>query len=522
MRKSDNMDNSRCEPDNYSLPVVAPPEWKVQDLLSPEDEKVCALIEEAVEPYRQTWNDCAMAEHSVYYRNIHRQLDYARQRCEEMDGKIEALSALNVGKEVTPEIRKMEKQRRPFAIIVHSVAAQFPTMEAYLEHMRPLVENELQQNMLALAERCGIEKLDRDKLNITCINNKQNNLVFSFHEKPEKGFNAQLVITKGSSVQRIPHTRCVVSEWKPVLAEQERTGFVIDTMQDNPIKTFDKRVTDALEVMLDECKEIYLKAHEDYFHLFRKKYPFIKKRYDELVAERAISNRLQVPRVKMLDKLISSMGKITNAKVAHYKTVSAYLDSCRITWEEKLRVCVEGLYDKLKEKGLDVDSIKMKRVEMKENVMAFTLKDRLGNEADSRMILPAGNSIQSAPYLRIRMDEVRMAEKMQRVKAPQPELMTLKQDNKENKQKMPMENIPVGLVTQPKITEYNGKMYVTCHIAGIRQSPKHVLSDEWQKYISKPNSDKTELALAHFQEEVRNVLGDRGLYDINEKKGQRR
>lgn len=518
MQISDNMDN---KPGNYTLPVVAPPEWEVQDLLSPEDERVCALIEEAFEPYKQTWNDCAMEEHSVYYMNIHRQLDYARQRCEEMDGKIEALSDLNIGKEVTPEIRKIEKQRRPFAIIVHSVAAQFPTMEAYLEHMRPLVEKELQQNMLALAERCGIEKLDRDKLDITCINNKQNNLVFSFQEKPEKGFNAQLVMTKGSSVQRVPHTRCVVSEWKPVLTEQDKMGVVVDTVQDKPIKTFDKRVTDALKGILDECKEVYLKAHEDYFHLYQKKYPFIKKRYDELVAERAILNRLQAPRAKILEKLISSMGKIANAKVADYKTVSAYLDNCRMTWEEKLRGCVEGLYDKLKEKGVDVDSAKMKRVEMKENVVTITLKDRLGNEADSRLILPAGNSIQAAPYLRIRMDEVRMAEKMQRGMTRHQKLMSLKQVEKENKPRLSIGDIPMGLVTQSKITEYNGKMFVTCHIAGIRQSPKHILPDEWQKYISKPNSNKTELALAHFQEEVIRALSDRGLDEMDEKKGQK-
>ena len=45
MQKSDNMDNNRWEPDNFTLPVIAPPEWEVQDLLSAEDEKVCALIE---------------------------------------------------------------------------------------------------------------------------------------------------------------------------------------------------------------------------------------------------------------------------------------------------------------------------------------------------------------------------------------------------------------------------------------------------------------------------------------------
>lgn len=522
MQKSDKIDNSRWEPDNFTLPVVAPPEWEVQDLLDAKDGKVFALIEEAVEPYKQTWKDGAMEEHSVYYRNIHQQLDYARQRCKEMDGKIEALSALNVGEEVTPEIRKIEKLRRPFAIIVHSVAAQFPTLESYLEHMRPLVEKELQQNMLALAERCGIEKLDHDKLDITCINNKQNNLVLSFLVKPEKGFNAQLVMTKGSSIQRVPHTRCVVSEWKPILSEQEKAGVVVDRMQENSIKTFDKRVTDALKVLLDECRDVYLKAQEDYFHLFQKKYPFIKNRYDELVAERAILNRLQAPRAKILDKLISSMGTIVNAKVADFKAVSAYIDNCRMSWDEKLMACVEGMYAKLSEKGFDVDSAKMKRVEMKENIVAFTLKDRLGNEADSRLILPVGNSIQKAPYLRIRTDDVRIAEKMQRSMTSQRNLMSLKQVEKENKPELTMENIPIGLVTEAKITEYNGKMFVTCHINGKRQTPAPLQPEEWKKYLASGSNDKTRLAIAHFQKEIGKSMTELEDVTRDEKRGMNR
>ena len=522
MQNSDNMDYKRREPDYLTPPVIAPPTWKVKDVLSLEDEKVCSLIDTAIESYKGTWNEGAMAEHSVYYKNIHRQLDYARQRCEEMDEKIEALCALNVGKEVTPEIRKIEKQRRPFAIIVHSVAAQFMTMDAYLDHMRPLVEKELQQNIQALAERCGVEKLDLEKLDVTCTYNKQNNLILSFLEKPEKGFNAQLLMTKGSSIQRVPHARCVVSERKHVLSEQVMTEHVVDTMQDKQKKAFDERVTDALELLLDDCKEVYLKAHEDYFHLFQKKYPFIKKRYDELVAERAILNRRQAPRAKMLEKLISSMGKIANAKVAHYKMVSTYLDNCRRTWEEKLKVCMVRLKEKLKEKGFDVDSAKMKAVEMKENVVAFTLKDSLGNEADSRLILPVGNGIQAAPYLRIRMDEVRMTEKMQRSMLARAKLMSLNQVKEDNKPRLSMGDIPAGLVTQPKISEYCGKMFVICHVAGIRQSPKHIMSDEWHKYISKPNSDKAELALVHFQEEVKKALSDKGLYNTDEKIEQKR
>ena len=57
-----------------------------------------------------------------------------------------------------------------------------------------------------------------------------------------------------------------------------------------------------------------------------------------------------------------------------------------------------------------------------------------------------------------------------------------------------------------KIVEYGEKLYITCHIAGERQSPQRIKPDEWKRYIEQSGNDKTGLVMAHFADEIRQAL----------------
>ena len=57
-----------------------------------------------------------------------------------------------------------------------------------------------------------------------------------------------------------------------------------------------------------------------------------------------------------------------------------------------------------------------------------------------------------------------------------------------------------------RIVEYNGQLYVTCHIAGRRQAPVRIRPDLWQAYRTQPGADKTSLAAAHFPRQIAEAL----------------
>ena len=192
---------------------------------------------------------------------------------------------------------------------------------------------------------------------------------------------------------------------------------------------------------------------------------------------------------------------------------------CRKEWNDYFEKMVTRLAEKVVKGGLDEYTTRLKEVHLKENVLSMVLKDEFGDEIDCRMVFPASQSIQYAPQTTVRVDTVRIAEHQELAVRQKPKLMSLKDNSEQVKKKYSLKDLPEGLVTKPKITEYNGKMFVCCHINGKRQTPAPLQPEEWKKYLASNSNDKTELAIAHFQREIGKAMNRLEDVTRDEKRG---
>ena len=176
----------------------APPPPIQSDRPEAVEGRVLQKIQDALQPYRKEWMDGARNEHTLYYHNIHKRLDYARAKCAEIDSRLEELYALNIGDEVTPEIRKLESLRRPHLTVTRAVAAQFNDAARYVQHVTPRLEDEYRQALTGLAGRCGLVGLDSDRMSVSCVAVKPHSVTLSFTQNGMQGFDATVSISKAS------------------------------------------------------------------------------------------------------------------------------------------------------------------------------------------------------------------------------------------------------------------------------------------------------------------------------------
>ena len=109
------------------------------------------ILRQGAEPYRDRWIDCVKNQYIKFYHNIHERLPYARQRCAQFKELINDLASLNVGEEVTAQIRKLEKQRRPFLHIITAVPALYDTLDKYLNNIVPRLNEDYDNHLDRIA-----------------------------------------------------------------------------------------------------------------------------------------------------------------------------------------------------------------------------------------------------------------------------------------------------------------------------------------------------------------------------------
>ena len=172
------------------------------------DMRMYHKVLEAIAPVQYKWKEMAERAFQVYFDNIHYNYDAAKKRCEQLDEKIEELADLNVGEEVTPEIRRLESRRRPFRRIVNSAPTFFKNSEDFLNDVMPKVENDFHSKLKELAARCETQGMDLDKVNVKCIRDTDDSFTLSFYEGSAKDFNAVISMAKGGGVAMQPHFRC--------------------------------------------------------------------------------------------------------------------------------------------------------------------------------------------------------------------------------------------------------------------------------------------------------------------------
>lgn len=486
----------RTDTEEKAFPVILPPDIGHPLLKESVNPQVWRKIEDAVEPYRKAWLESSKEEHVLYYQNIYKRLDYARARCAELDGRLKELYALNIGEEVTPEIRKIESIRRPYAIISRSIPTQHASVEDYLRYITPKVTEDFQQAMLGLAHRCETEGLDIGRLQVGCTSVRKHSITLSFRQEEKPGFDATVSLSKASSVQRIPHVRCTVTELRQEKRQLYTESRVTD---DGNLKPLEEKLMDVLSQVDAECLAMYERVHEGYYNNIQLKLPFAKERYGELYKEIGIYNKFNNPKAKSLKRVLDGFGALVNSTAARYETLEGYMLYVRSQWETQREKAVASISEKVLAAGLNQYNAKISGIKMREGEVDMTLTDKKGSRMDVKMAFIGSEGVQRPPLIKTRVSEVMVVQAHEAEKQNSRHL-TLK-DSEKTKRTEPQQ-VPDGMVTKVKIVEYNGKLFVTCHINGIRQSPVRIQPDEWKKYMSKPGNDKTELAIAHYPNQI--------------------
>lgn len=482
--------------------VLLPPDITQTVKAEVKDSLAYRKIQGAIQPYRQRWLDKARDEHALYYHNIHNRLGYAREKCAEIDERLNELYALNIGEEITPEIRKLESLRRPHATVSRALPTRFSSQEAYLEFVTPKIEEDFTQTLAELAERAEELQLDGEKMNVSCVAIKNNSITLSFQQEGQLGFDAVIFYSKASSILRLPHIRCNVTERKLGRALDFRPEEKINNGQYKPLR---QKLSDALEQVDAELYEIYAESNAQYYETIHKKLPFARKRYSELKSEVGKLIGFHNPKAKSLKKVMNQFGNLVHSEAAAHESLDTYMLQVRQDWLRQNEKTYETITNKVNEAGMNTDTTKIRRLSMTTNGFEMTLTDDKGARMDLQLSITGGKGVQRPPLVNVKVSDVMLS---QSLRAPfeqqKARLFSLKETKTEENSQAA--KIPNGLITQAKIVEYKSKLYVTCHIAGVRQSPVPIIPEEWMKYISSPGNDKTSLAIAHYPKEIARAM----------------
>lgn len=480
--------------------INLPPDLPEPEIEGMVDEAATRKIEEAVQPYKHQWMDNAREEHTIYYNNIRKRADYARERCAELDTQLADLYALNIGEEVTPEIRRIEALRRPYAAVSNALPTRFDDVSQYLDHIIPKVEEDWRQMLSNLSVRCGAKELDAERMVVRCMVANKNKLTLAFTERGKVGMDATLSMSKATSIQRIPHIRCTFTEHKP----ERKQDLTQEESSERIPKQFKDRLAAAFSQVEEEVLALYKDVHTRYYATLWEKLPYSRQRYAELQTEIATLNRFNNPRAKALLKVKDTFGNLVNSEAAKHETVDSYLGYVRDKWPEQNAHLFESIGEKAQKAGLDTASAKIREINMREQGIELTLTDANGNALKMQMNIAKGIGPQRPPQVSIRTGELMQQGRNLSDKPVNSRHLTLRTTGQD--QAKETKDIPVGLITKAKVVEYNEKLYVTCHIAGVRQSPVRIRPEEWQKYRSQPGSDKTALAAAHYPKEIARAI----------------
>ena len=478
--------------EGFKINIPKEYEWDIVEY-----EPLQQLIDDALEPHRQQFMMLVVNEHTRFWNKVHDRLDYARVRCAQYDERIDALCSLNVGDEVTSEIRNIEKIRRPLLTILRSPAADYDRLDAYLAHVQSKFDGDLHRNTAALGMRCINEGYDIAQLQVACVSVKTNGLVLDFDAGEKRGFEALFSYSNGSSVLRMPHMRCIVSE-RNLQRSKEAASSI---SPENHGQDLGDRLHRVLGNVSDEFCDMYMKAQAAYYHNIWDKLPYARQRYAELQQEIAAAGRLgKSAEAKRLRKVANSFGNLVNSEAAKHLTVDSYLNQIRLGWEDYFGRMTNVLAEKCIEKGMDNERTKVQDIQLNGKALDIRLTDGI-REIMASCMLHGDKGVQYPPQLKTSEGKMVILEKQEELKGTK-RLPSLQ----EEKVKLDNEAVPNWLITKAKIVEYADKLYITCHIAGERQAPQRIKPEEWKKYIAQSGNDKTGLVIAHFEDKIQQVL----------------
>lgn len=460
--------------------------------LLPEVQTLYDRLASAMQPYRAQWLADASDRHTVYFMTVHDRLPHARRRLKDIDGRIDDLMSLNLGDEVTADIRRLEKLRQPFRVIAGSVAASFPRVADYLRHVAPKLASDYDALLQQAARRLHGAGVQPGGLQVAASGS--GSVVLTSPDG--SAWRADISWPPARSVQRSPQVRLKVQAVPASELLSQSAGAALSSVS----------ATDSLAVAVRSLGsaplDSWLQLHAGYYARLHDKLPFAWQRSEELSREIQLLSRMphtgdSAARCRSLTGVLHTFQALSDSAAARFDTLDAYLDHVRMTWDATLAQAATLFADRCRSRHLDTASLRLSDMRALPRGFSFTVADGSGFCSSVTASFIGADGV-AVPSLRFTFGGVQRgaavgvaAEPVQA--APAAQAVTAGP-------------LPKGLITRPRIVEYNGQLFVSCHIAGQRQRPVPIIPAHWQKYRSLPGTDMVSLAAAHYPKQIARAL----------------
>ena len=453
------------------------------------------ILRQGAEPYRDRWIDCVKNQYTKFYHNIHERLPYARQRCNQFKELINDLASLNVGEEVTAQIRNLEKQRRPFLHIITAVPALYDTLDKYLNNIVPRLNEDYDNHLDRMATLMLGKGINPESASIIDVTMSDRQMVLTVQDSEGHRLDGNISWSSIGSMQQERQISVKVSFSKQLEQNTDIRHFAqddaINRKEDNNLK---QRLNNILDQLAPQWKQLHLHNQANYYDYISRKLPFSRQRLDELQSEitKLQYLRADMTRIKALKKLANVFKHLLNTPPAMAKDKQDYLLKAENNWAKRWDNALHDIAEYCRKSRLNLSSTKISSLVTNKNGAAITLTDQSGLRTTVTIAVTGQKQPINEPGLSVKGGEV------SRINRGNRTLVSLQ----DAKPQLTTEQ----LITRAKIVEYHGKLFVTCHIKGKRQRPVPMIAEEWQKYKSQNGSDKTALAMAHYPKEIAKAL----------------
>jgi len=177
-------------------------------------------LEKELLPFRKQWMEDMTKYHREFYHRIHEALPNARKQYKELEKEIYEEKRKNCFRP-SPEIKKMEKKLTAYGHILSAPPAVHNTEESYMDYIKPRLEEEYNNCLYILADKCRPFELDLDKVQVHYPRMSSRGFDVMLTDDKDRVVDVRMIWAAENSELVTPHTRYIITE-RSVKEKKER------------------------------------------------------------------------------------------------------------------------------------------------------------------------------------------------------------------------------------------------------------------------------------------------------------
>lgn len=168
-------------------------------------------LEKELLPFRQQWLEDMTKYHREFYHRIHEALPNARKQYKELEKEIYEEKRKNCFRP-SARIKKMEETRRAFGRILSAPPAAHNTEASYMDYIKPRLEEEYNNCLYILADKCRPFELDLDKVQVHHPRMSSRGFDVMLTDDKDRVVDVRMIWAAENSELVTPHTRYIITE----------------------------------------------------------------------------------------------------------------------------------------------------------------------------------------------------------------------------------------------------------------------------------------------------------------------